>query len=279
MLVFVMMVIITLPAPPTNQADTGPDSGTDTAPSIHTREAEVKRLQQKVRMEERLLQNASKAVSSLQGRLQRAQAAAQLEEQENHRVQETREKLQRMRKEVAEAKHKHKEEVVAEAKHESGLLGFLNALPFQGLLAVILGITSVCSILGPDTFVQAFVAVTGIFMGSLLAAGCAGYVMFGATQENPSILDAVADLLGGDASAVGYVLWLSLMAAGTWRWVTGFSVVLCANVEEVSLSHVQQGRAPVAHCTIAEDLPPEHFQERSLRMPLLIPGVGHVPAS
>lgn len=155
----------------------------------------------------------------------------------------------------------------AATRGHGGLVALADVLPAQRLAAMLLGAAGLCSLLGPDAFARVFIAGAGILSSSLLAAGCAGFFVFGASRRDASFADCLADLLDGGAPLSGYFLWLLLMAAGVWRWVTGFSVVLCAMADEVS--HSELSRAQMAIGAV-EEVSRDQLEKPLLERPGLV---------
>lgn len=105
----------------------------------------------------------------------------------------------------------------------------------QQLLVGIVGLSGALAILGPDTYLEGFKALTGSTLGGLMVGSCA--TAFTALPEKsssgPALLDAACSLANGDGLAAGYALWAIALALGLLRWLTGFECSIYAHVDEV----------------------------------------------
>merc|ERR1740129_1106085 len=144
-----------------------------------------------------------------------------------------------MTEQAREEAAKAQEELKQLQGSDSGQVGpvgvWIAELPYQQVIAVVVGILGLLSVLGPSTFTRGFLAIAGSAIGGLMVAGCASFfaAALGEGQGSASWLAAVRQLLEGDGLLLGYCVWAVMLALGVARWLVGFNCALWAVVDEV----------------------------------------------
>lgn len=124
----------------------------------------------------------------------------------------------------------------------SGGNGWLQALTRSGFISFLLGVAGACGILGPSSYVQYYLPVTGSLFGGLLCAG------FFARSADDSLLDSMHLILTGSCSWSVEFLWLSLLALGVARWYANVDCSLWQTVDELKVptpANKNPGAAPL----------------------------------
>eukprot|EP00406_Dinophysis_acuminata_P079614 CAMPEP_0179260672 /NCGR_PEP_ID=MMETSP0797-20121207/26462_1 /TAXON_ID=47934 /ORGANISM="Dinophysis acuminata, Strain DAEP01" /LENGTH=257 /DNA_ID=CAMNT_0020968763 /DNA_START=133 /DNA_END=902 /DNA_ORIENTATION=- len=193
--------------------------------SVAALKSEIQRLQAKLKSEE--LQVAGAKNRTALGE----QAAAK----ERRQIAAARANLSEVQLQVRAA-----EQDAAEARQELRKLedeedrnareAWERELPAQRLLAATVGLAGVLSIMGPSSFRRVFLALTGPMAGALMVASLFAFIF---ADSSTTWLDAMALLVVGKGSAVGYMVWVALLAVAFCRWLFAWDFWLFDWVDEV----------------------------------------------
>merc|ERR1719210_1551802 len=122
----------------------------------------------------------------------------------------------------------------ADLTGESGfIVGAVDAIPGQGVLATVAGVLGVLAVLGPSTFTYGFLAIVGSTIAALFVAGCAGYYLDNA--GSPFWIDSLAQIVNFRGNFVENVFFLVFLCLGIARWVTGWECGIYETVDEVEM--------------------------------------------
>lgn len=161
-----------------------------------------------------------------------ARRAAASEAKEEQRLQKSW-KVSRQQLHMADNETSTLRKKVEEKKHRVGpLRSWMNVLPRQWAVALVVGAFGVLGVMGPLVFCNFYRAFIGAIAGGLLASSSASVITRSGSDQK--IWDSLqAHLFAGTGSAFGYHLWLFIFLLGILRWFFDFNCAFFVVTDEV----------------------------------------------